>query len=406
MPDKYYVRKTVSGMSNYFSWLPAPLGSIIIILIAALIAQLFSRVITASLLRLPWMRKIQWIHGIVERLEWNIRYFLMLLAAMIVLPATNGFEHSTEQFLEHLLACFFILNVGFSIIRIFHFMTDKYLTKLTFQDNIDNITVRSHQTQIRVLRRLAEISFGVFTVAAGLMTFNAVQQFGISLFASAGAASLVVGLSAKPAISNLIAGIQIAITQPIRMEDMLILNGDWVYVEEINATYVVLRTWDRRRYIVPITYFLENPFQNWTHSSPALTGSVFLWLDYRTPVAKVREMYFEELAKCSQWDGDKKATGFQVVDSDMNVIKLRMIAGAINADEMWDLCCNVRERMLQRIQAELPECLPRGRTAIVPDAPQEPAWPEALMSPPINRPAPGVSYNGPDIPSKPTETQS
>ncbi|MCP1273091.1 mechanosensitive ion channel family protein [Gluconobacter albidus] len=399
MIENSYVR-SIRRIGHLLDWLPSPLGSILVLVFAAGIALLSSRIITDALPRLPGLRRIQFIHAIIARLRAPIRNFLMIIAASAALQATVGFTDATTSFLEQVFICLFILNLGFGIIRTFRLLTDQYLTRISAREHADDITVRSHQTQIRVLRRLIEISFGVLTVASSLMVFHSVQKFGVSLFASAGAASLIVGLSARPALTNLIAGIQIAVTQPIRMEDMLILNGDWAWVEEINATYVVLRTWDRRRYIVPISYFLENPFQNWTHSSPSLIASLFLWLDYQTPVDRLREMYFEELAKCPDWDQDKTSIGCQIADSNAQVMSIRLIAGAPDANSMWDLACDIRERMLRRLRLEMPECLPRGRTAIVPGAPEQNAWPDALVAPPVNRPQDGP-YRGPDMPASP-----
>ncbi|GEB41782.1 hypothetical protein GSP01_05640 [Gluconobacter sphaericus NBRC 12467] len=399
MIEHSYVN-SMSRVGNLLSWLPAPLGSILLLLLAAGIALLFSRVITDALPRLPGLRRIQFIHAIIARLRTIIRNFLIIIAVSAALQATTGFTDATTAFLEQAFLCLFILNLGFGIIRTFRLLTDQYLNRITAKEHTDDITARSHQTQIRVLRRLTEISFGVLTVASSLMVFHSVQKFGVSLFASAGAASLIVGLSARPALTNLLAGIQIAVTQPIRMEDMLILNGDWAWVEEINATYVVLRTWDRRRYIVPISYFLENPFQNWTHSSPSLICSLFLWLDYQTPVERLREIYFEELAKCPDWDLDKTSIGCQIADTNAQVISIRLIAGAVDANGMWNLGCDIRERMLRRLRTEMPECLPRGRTAIVSGTPDQNPWPDNLVSPTVNRPQDGP-YRGPDMPATP-----
>ncbi|WP_084490671.1 mechanosensitive ion channel family protein [Asaia astilbis] len=387
----------MSRLLAWFDWLPPSLASTLLLCAAALIALLFSRLITEALPRLPGLKRIASIHETIARLRNHVRLLLMIVAASAALPAATGFAPSTSAFLGHFFAFAFIMTIGFGLIKAFRFGTDKYLERIGNRAGVDDITVRSHKTQIRILRRLIEITVGVITVGAALMVFESVRQYGVSLFASAGAASLVVGLSARPALSNLIAGIQIAITQPIRMEDMLILNGDWAFVEEINATYVVLRTWDRRRYIVPIAYFLENPFQNWTHSSPSLIGSLFLWLDYQTPVDEVRRIFNEELAKAPNWDKDMSSVGCQVADSNAQVISIRLIAGAKDAGGMWNLCCDLRERMLKRLREELPQSLPRGRTAIVPGTPEEPAWPDSLLSPPINHPMSGGQYSGPDI---------
>lgn len=388
---------SMSKLLAWFDWLPPPLASSMLLVVAALIALLFSRLIREALPRLPGLRRVAFIHETIGRSQNHVRLLLMIVAAGAALPATTGFSPDTIQFLAHFFAFMFIVTIGFGLIRAFRFGTDKYLERIANHRHVDDITVRSHQTQIRVLRRLIEITCGVITIGAALMVFESVRQYGVSLFASAGAASLVVGLSARPALSNLIAGIQIAITQPIRMEDMLILNGDWAYVEEINATYVVLRTWDRRRYIVPIAYFLENPFQNWTHSSSSLIGSLFLWLDYQTPVDEIRRIFVEELAHCPDWDHDMSAVGCQVADSNAQVISLRLIAGAKDANGMWNLCCDLRERILKRVREDLPQSLPRGRTAIVSGSADELAWPDSLLSPAVNHPASSSHYNGPDI---------
>ncbi|GEN13789.1 hypothetical protein NCH01_02200 [Neoasaia chiangmaiensis] len=386
----------MSGVRHWFDWLPAPIASILLLVIAATIALVFSRLITDAIPRLPGLRRVPVVRMVIGQLRSYIRFLLMLLAASAALPAAIGLSSETLHMLGKIFAFLFILILGFGIIRAFRIATDSYLTRITLKDSSDDISVRSHQTQIRVLRRLIEITFGVITVASALMVFDAVQRYGVSLFASAGAASLVVGLSARPALSNLIAGVQIAITQPIRMEDMLILNGDWAWVEEINATYVVLRTWDKRRYIVPISYFLENPFQNWTHSSPALIGSVFLWLDYRTPMDRIRQFLEEEIVHCPDWDQDRANLACQMADSNAQVISIRIIAGAAGAGQMWNLCCDMRERILKRIRDEIPECIPRSRTALVGDGAGDDAWPEALVSPRINRPDQGP-YTGPNL---------
>jgi small-conductance mechanosensitive channel len=195
-----------------------------------------------------------------------------------------------------------------------------------------------------------------------LMTFDQVRQYGISLFASAGAASLVVGLAARPLLTNLIAGVQIAITQPIRLEDAVIVEGEWGWIEEISSTYVVVRLWDWRRMILPISYFLEKPFQNWTRESGALIGSVYLYLDYSIPVQAVRDKLAEVAAESKLCDG--KVVNLQVSDTREGVIELRCLVSARNAPACWDLRCEVREKLIAFIQAEYPHSLPHTRVAM------------------------------------------
>jgi small-conductance mechanosensitive channel len=396
---EHWFKMVLIEIHSTVAWLPPSVTSLIMLCLVAFVATMFGRAITSILPTLPGLRRIPVIKHVVAQLQNYVRVLLMIVSASAVLPAMQGFSTDTKEFLAKSFACLFIMTLGFGVIRAFHLGTSKYLERMTRLKGNDDILVRSHQTQIRVLQRLVEFTFGVICIAAALMVFPAVRQYGVSLFASAGAASLVIGLSARTVFSNLIAGIQIAMTQPIRMEDMLILNGDWAWVEEISATYVVLRTWDRRRYIVPISYFLENPFQNWTHSAPSLIGTVMLYVDYQTDVAAVRKIFFEELEKCPDWDKDQSQVGCQVTDSNASTVTIRLVAAADDANRMWNMCCMLREQMLARLRQEMPESLPRGRTAIVAPEPGSSPWPDHLVSPPISRPESGA-WTGPDLTRK------
>ena len=191
------------------------------------------------------------------------------------------------------------------------------------------------------------------------MTFESVQEYGLSLFASAGAAGLILGFAARPVLANLIAGIQIAITQPIRIEDVVIVEDEWGWIEEIYATYVIVRLWDWRRMVIPLSYFIEKPFQNWTREGASVIGSVYWYMDYTVPVQKVREKLEEVLETSPYWDG--AVVNLQVVDTDKDTIHLRGLMSARTAPQAWDLRCEIRERILGWLQAEYPETLPRLR---------------------------------------------
>ena len=193
----------------------------------------------------------------------RLAYVLFLVGA--ALPSVN-FSTSTTLTIAHVLLVAFVLLAGWTAIRTSEIFASLYLTRFK-TDVDDNLLARKHLTQIRILKRAGAILIGVVTVGIALMTFDQVRQYGISLFASAGAASLVLGLAARPLLTNLIAGVQIAITQPIRLEDAVIVEGEWGWIEEISSTYVVVRLWDWRRMVLPISYFLEKPFQNWTRPS-------------------------------------------------------------------------------------------------------------------------------------------
>ena len=224
----------------------------------------------------------------------------------------------------------------------------------------DNLAARQVQTQIQILRRVAWIVVGVVSLSAALMTFPDIRRLGVSLFASAGVAGIVVGLAARPTLSNLVAGLQMAITQPIRLDDVVIVEGEWGRIEEIRLTYVVVRIWDERRLVVPTSYFLEKPFQNWTRTSAQLLGTAYLFADYTVPVDKVREELHRVLEASDLWDG--RAWALQVTDATERTLQLRALMSASDAGRAWELRCHVRERLVDFLQAHHPQCLPRLRT--------------------------------------------
>ena len=221
---------------------------------------------------------------------------------------------------------------------------------------------RKHATQWQVLRRTSHVVLALLTIAAALMVFPAVQKYGVSILASAGAAGLVLGLAARPVLSNLIAGIQLAITQPIRIEDAVIINNEWGWIEEITATYVVVRIWNLQRMIVPLAWLLEQPFQNWTRSNPELIGIVLWQVDYRVPVDPLRKKLEEIVRSTKLWNGN--VVVLQVTDAHPTTMELRALVLARNSGEAWDLRCYVREKMIDFLQAEYPHGLPRQRVEL------------------------------------------
>lgn len=195
------------------------------------------------------------------------------------------------------------------------------------------------------------------------MSFEQVRQYGVSLFASAGVAGLAIGLAARPLLSNLIAGVQIAVAQPIRLDDVVFLEGEYGTIEEITTTYVVIKLWDWRRMVVPLSYFIEKPFQNWTRETSALIGSVFLYVDYTVPVEKLREKLMEIARASPLWDG--RVIVLQVSDAKDRTVELRALLSARSAPAAWDLRCEVREKLIAYLQEEYPDALPRTRQEVV-----------------------------------------
>jgi small-conductance mechanosensitive channel len=225
----------------------------------------------------------------------------------------------------------------------------------------DNRAARKIHTQTQVLVHTLSFFVILFGIAAMLMTFPGAKQIGASLLASAGLAGLAVGFAAKPVLGNLIAGLQIAITQPLSLDDVVIVENEWGRIEEITSTYVVIKIWDERRLIVPLQYFIENSFQNWTRSSTELLGSLFLWVDYKMPLDPLRQE-LERLCKEAPnlWDG--RLAIIQVTDTSDKAIQLRVLVSSSNASNGWDLRCLLREKLVQFIATNNPEYLPQLRT--------------------------------------------
>jgi len=227
----------------------------------------------------------------------------------------------------------------------------------------DNLEARRVQTQTRVLSRVLMGAIILVGVSLILLTFPMVRQIGTALLASAGIIGLVAGIAAKPVFGNLIAGLQIALTQPIRLDDVVIVEGEWGRVEEIGSSYVVVRIWDERRMVVPLTWFIENPFQNWTRRSADLLGTAFLWLDYRAPIAAIRAE-LERICKGEAlWDGRVCVT--QVTETTDHTLQVRLLVSARNSGDAFDLRCIVRERMLDFLAREHPQALPRTRAELL-----------------------------------------
>lgn len=245
----------------------------------------------------------------------------------------------------------------------------------------DNLLARKHYTQVRILRRAADTLIVIVTIGAALMTFEAVRQYGVSLFASAGVAGVIVALAARPVFANLIAGVQIAVTQPIRVDDAVVVEGEWGWIEEITSTYVVIKLWDWRRLVVPLSYFIEKPFQNWTRESASIIGTVMIYTDYTVPVEKVRRK-LEEIAKASPlWD--RQVVNLQVSDASDNTVQLRALVSARTSPAAWDLRCEVREKLISFMQEEIPDSLPRLRANVSERAKYRPRAEEANGASPV-----------------------
>jgi len=226
----------------------------------------------------------------------------------------------------------------------------------------DNLRARRIHTQIRIFKKIILAIVGVLMLAAVLMSFDKIRYLGTSLLASAGVAGIIIGFAAQRSIGTLLAGIQVAITQPIRLDDVVIVENQWGRIEEITLTYVVVRIWDLRRLVVPITYFMEKPFENWTRISADILGTVFLHVDYTASIPLIREELHRILKNSELWDG--KVWGLQVTGTTERAVELRALMSAADASDAWNLRCAVREQLLEFMQKHFPASLPRVRAQV------------------------------------------
>ena len=265
--------------------------------------------------------------------------------------------------LRRVLLIGFIVLCGWAALTALDVATLVYSRRFKI-DIEDNLLARKHLTQTKILRRTAAALIVMLTVAFVLMTFSGVRQYGVSLLASAGAAGIIAGLALQPFLTNLIAGIQIATTQPIRIDDAIVVEGEWGRVEEINATYVVVKLWDWRRMVLPLTYFIQKPFQNWTRESASLIGTSVIYVDYSAPVDLLRRKLEEIVAASPLWDRD--VVSLAVTDLKERTMELRCLMSARNAGMVFDLRCDVREKMIAFLREEHPQALPRDRFDLAP----------------------------------------
>ena len=289
-------------------------------------------------------------------LQWIVVLLIIRLGARV--PAFQG---DLPELVNHALGLLMIGMFAWLLIKATYVLEDYVLYRFDVSAK-DNLRARKIQTQFAVLKRLMIAVVGILAFGTMLMTFEKVRQLGATILASAGIIGIVVGMAAQKTIGNFIAGIQIAVTQPIRVDDVVVVEGEWGRIEEITLSYVVVRIWDLRRLVLPINYFIEKPFQNWTRVSAEVLGTVFIYADYTVPTETIRAQ-LERLVKGSQlWDG--KVCGLQVTNATERTVELRAVVSAADASALWNLRCEVREKLIEFIRSNYPEALPRLRTQL------------------------------------------
>jgi len=354
------IRATLTELRDYVAWAPDWLVGAAMLALAGLVALAIHSIVLRLMLRLLRERHPH-LRTFLAGTKTMTRLALVILAFFIVLPAAP-LDFDVESIIAKLLLVATIALLGWAAITVVDMAANLYLMRFE-RDVTDNLLARKHLTQVRVLARAVDTILIVATIGGALMSFDSVRHYGVSLFASAGVAGIVAGLAARPLLSNLLAGVQIAMTQPIRIDDGVVIEGEFGRIEEITSTYVVVRLWDLRRMIVPLAYFIEKPFQNWTRESTSLTGAVTLHVDYTAPVERIRDKASEIVKASPLWDG--QLVKLQVVEAHEATIELRVIASARSSGDAFDLRCEVREKLVDFLQREIPSALPRMRRDIV-----------------------------------------
>jgi len=328
--------------------------------IALLVGVAGHYVVFRILLHLTKRTRVTFDNVLVNRCYRPLQWIVILLIVRIIGKLPNV-KSQVPEVAEHAFALLLIALVAWLLIRMTYALED-YVTSRFDVGVRDNLKARKIHTQFKVLTRIAIIVVGILAFGIMLMTFERVQQLGTTILASAGLVGIVVGMAAQRTIATFIAGLQIAITQPIRIDDVVIVENEWGRIEEITLTYVVVRIWDLRRLIVPITYFIESPFQNWTRTSADILGTVFVYTDYTVPVDAVREELHNILKNSEHWDG--KVCVLQVTNASDRTMEIRALMSATDASEAWTLRCEVREKLIEFIKREYPQALPRVRAEL------------------------------------------
>lgn len=320
------------------------------------------------------IRRASWNHALqrilLSRIQAPLRLLLPVLAMRAVRPwVVPRLSATGNAILEQTLLLALITTVTWLILAGLsaaeHAIIERHTT-----DQEDNLRSRKIITQARILRRISATVVVILALGVVLLQSDTFRELGTGLLASAGIVGIVVGFAAQKTLSTLVAGIQIAFTQPFRVDDVVIVEGEFGWVEEITLTYVVVRVWDRRRLVMPITHFIDQPFQNWTRTSSDLIGAVYLHVDYTTPVDALREALQQIVDASEHWDGD--VVGLQVTDATERTVTLRALASARNAPTLWSLRCEIREKLIAYIRDQHPEALPALRTQPHPSNGQPP----------------------------------
>ncbi|RFS21945.1 mechanosensitive ion channel family protein [Chitinophaga silvatica] len=300
------------------------------------------------------------VHTIIFRLGKAFNFLLPLLLLNMTLPMMR-LNPKYVPFLSKALEIALTLAFAALIIGVVKVLED-YIYHTYDLKKANNLKERKIRTQLQFIRKLVIALILILTVCGILLSFDSMRKLGAGLLTGVGVSGIIIGFAAQKSLGNLLAGFQIAFTQPIRIDDVLVVEGEWGRVEEITLTYVVLNIWDQRKLILPINYFIEKPFQNWTRTGAEILGTAFFYLDYTTPVDKLRAEFEKLLDLSPLWD--KRAKALQVTNITDRTIEVRTLMSAATSGNAFDLRCYMRENLMKFIQENYPDCLPKTRADI------------------------------------------
>jgi small-conductance mechanosensitive channel len=334
----------------------------LIIVATAIIVGLVIKFIVTRLFKIYAKKETYYsfFRSIIVNLGKAITYFIPLFLLNLFIPLMRMdiiYIAPLDKIIEILLT----ISFAGILVRSIRILED-YIYHAYDLSKADNLLERKVRTQIQFMRKFLVVIIVFVTVAIILLSFESMRKIGTGLLTGVGIGGIIVGFAAQNSLGNLLAGFQIAFTQPIRIDDVLVVEGEWGRVEEITLTYVVLRIWDQRRLILPINYFIQKPFQNWTRSSADILGTVFLYMDYAIPLDEIRKEFDRLIALSPLWD--KKVNIVQVTDTKESTIEVRVLMSARNSSDAFDLRCYIRENLVTYIQQNFPGSLPRTRNEI------------------------------------------
>lgn len=334
------------------------LGSLILV---AFITGLITTFILHKIVKFYNRRKkLTSLTFLMKYMQRPMKFFLPMLLLLIWLPMLDNFRHYYGT-TEKIISVLFYSSFTWILVNLVYTLFDTMIAHhdITLKDNLKE---RRIITQLQFVRRLLVIVVVIISVSLILLNFDNVRKLGAGILTSAGVLGIIIGFAAQRSISNLLAGLQVAFTQPIRIDDVVVVENEFGNIEEINLTYVVVRIWDQRRLVLPLNYFIEKPFQNWTKTSSDILGTVFFYVDYKMPVDEMKEELMRLLKDQPLWD--KKVAGLQVTNTTDKTMEVRALVSSADSGKSWDLRCFIRERMIAFIREKYPDYLPVMRAEV------------------------------------------